>query len=85
MLKTRLWGSSGKPWNNMRDIFLEPIIENLIRKQIPHTKIVRLIGRGRGWTARFIERRWRFNTWEDAKNFFETHYLGMHEVNDYLD
>ena len=86
LVSDRLWSKGvGKSWNAMRDIFLEPIIENLIRRQTPHTTIDRLIGRGKGWTARFIERRWGFTVYEHAKKFFKDHFLGLHGVNDYLD
>ncbi len=85
MLKNRLWDTgTGKSWDAMRDIFLEPIIENLIRRNTPHTKIDRMLGR-KGFTARYFKRKWNFNIFEDAKIFFATNYLGFHEVNDFLD
>lgn len=85
LLESRMWSIPGKSWNDMRDIFLEPIIENLIRRNTPKTKIDSLLGRGSGYTTRYILRRWNFNSFQEAKVFFASNYLGLHEVNYYLD
>lgn len=85
MVQNRLWGSTGKSWTDMKEIFLEPIIETLIRQGTMEKRINKLLGRGNAWTSRYIKRKWNFNSFQEAVNFFKTHYIGLHEANNYLD
>ncbi len=84
MFKNRLW-DTGKSYNAMKDIFLEPIVENLIRRNVLGKTIEEMVGRARGWTGRYVKRRWGFCTIQDARNFLATNYLGFHEADYYLD
>ena len=86
LVKSKLWGEEkGKPWREMRDMFIEPIIENLIRNHVSKAEINRLLGRAWAWVDNYVSRRWRFDSFSTASLFFETNYLGHHEVDDYLD
>ena len=85
LVKNRLWDEVvGQKWTNMRDIFLEPIIENLIRRQMTSVAIDNLLGRGRGWTRNYVKSHWGMSFMK-ARMYFQNNYLGLHEVNDYLD
>lgn len=85
LVKTRLWGQASKSWNDMRDIFLEPIIENLVRRGAQQKTIEQIFDRSGSFINAYMNRRWGFTSYEALKNFFATNYLGRHEVNDYLD
>jgi hypothetical protein len=69
----------------MRDIFLEPIIENLVRRGAQQKTIEQIFDRSGSFINAYMNRRWGFTSYEALKNFFATNYLGRHEVNDYLD
>jgi hypothetical protein len=97
MLKNRLWGpNEGLPWggsgskDSLRDVMMEPIIENLIRytdssgKHLSAAKIAGLFGRTDSFIKTYIRRVWGFNTLTEARNFFESNYLGYHRYDFFM-
>jgi hypothetical protein len=84
MLKDRLWDKEGKSWTKMRDIFIEPVIENLIRNNKKAVEVDRLLGLSEQFSYRYIKRVWHFNNYREALIFFQSNYLGRHKVVDFL-
>ena len=84
MLKNRLWGEKGESWMKMRNIFLEPIIENLVRNGKKAAEIDRLLDLPSKFTSRYVKRVWRFASYQDALKFFRLNFLGKHRVDNFL-
>ena len=84
LLVDRLWGQGlGKRTNEMSDIFIEPIIEAMIRQGSSLQEIADVFGRSVNFIYRYIKRRWGFSGIKEARIFFKTHYLGIHDYDYY--
>ncbi len=86
LLNDRLWG---KTWSEMRDIFLEPLIEEVLRKVPSLDKIGELISFisthvRENFISRYVKRKWRFQDVQQAQDFFKMNYLGRHEYDYYV-
>jgi len=83
LLKQRLW--SGKSWNELRQIVIEPIVEEMLRNNVNIEDIDKFFGRGKGFIMRYIRSRWGFKNALEAKKFFKEKCLGFHEYDFYIE
>ncbi len=85
LLRDRLWGKGiGKTWYEMRDIYMEPILEGLYRNGLSDNEINNLLGMHGSFAQSYRKRVWGFDSSLDAINFFQNNYLGYHKYENYL-
>ncbi len=91
LLQNMQWGSDQAfYWQDFKDEMVEPIIEELIRykgddgKRITVIEMAEILKSSTAFVTLFIRRRWGFNTLKEAREFFETHYMGYHKYDFYI-